>query len=68
MIDGDDEPRLKEIGPQVVGSLRATNTTKSARSLGIRKAKEIEGKEEGKKTKSGACYDPSGIEHVGGGK
>lgn len=66
VIDVDDEPRLKDIGPQVVGSLRATNTTRSARNFGIRKAKEIEGREEIKKMKSGASHDPSGFEYVGG--
>lgn len=59
--EGDEEPRLKEMGPQLVGSLPASIPTKPVKGVGIRKAKEIEGREEGKKTRAhgGASYDGS---------
>lgn len=56
----EEEPRSKEMGPQVVGSQPVTTPTKSAKGQGIRKAKEIEG--EGKKMKP---YDSSAFEHGG---
>lgn len=71
-VDKEDnqEPHLKEIGPQVLGSLPTPATTKAAKGAsGIRKAKEIEGREEGKKVRphsfhsAGASHD--GSEHGG---
>lgn len=52
--EGQQEPRLKEMGPQVVGSLQATTSlqatnARSHKGIGIRKAREIEGREETKK-------------------
>lgn len=66
--EGDQEACLKEMGPQVVATLQAT--TKSAKGVGIRKAKEIEGREEGKKMRAhslhgGGLASYDGSEHGG---
>lgn len=60
--EGDREPCPKEIVPQMVGSLPAS-IPKPVKGVGIKRAKEIEGKEEGKKARPHGSHD--GVEHGG---